>query len=158
MELASMLAGGPFTDRPKSACRVIGAFLRAYNDAVDDERRQGLYRCAADVVGTRAARATERARIERCVRELADLRGRRAPVWRRALGRALRGLDSGGHLTAPFAQLARALASSDGGQERALALVDELAGIQVPPAPPSRPMSGAHAPTNRRSAGPALTA
>ena len=29
MELASMLAGEPFSDRPDCACPVIGAFLRA---------------------------------------------------------------------------------------------------------------------------------
>jgi hypothetical protein len=32
MELASMLAGEPFTDRPASVCPVIAAFLRTYND------------------------------------------------------------------------------------------------------------------------------
>jgi hypothetical protein len=32
---------------------VIGAILRAYNDNVDDRRRQDLYRFAADAVGTR---------------------------------------------------------------------------------------------------------
>jgi hypothetical protein len=150
MELASMLADGPFTDRPKSACRVIGAFLRAYNDAVDDARRQDLYRCAADVVGTRGTWATERARMERCVRELADLRDRPTPVWRRALACALRGVDPGGHVTAPFAQLARALASSDRGHGRALALVDELVAIEVATAPPSRLISGAPQPAGRR--------
>ena len=34
MELASMLAGEPFSDHPGSACPVIGAFLRAYNDGL----------------------------------------------------------------------------------------------------------------------------
>jgi len=32
VELASILAGEPFTDHPQSVCPVIGAFLRAYND------------------------------------------------------------------------------------------------------------------------------
>ena len=32
MELASMLAGEPFTDQPESVCPVIASFLRAYND------------------------------------------------------------------------------------------------------------------------------
>src|SRR5947209_10781009 len=39
MELASMLAGEPFTDHPQTVCPVIGSFLRAYNDSIDDERR-----------------------------------------------------------------------------------------------------------------------
>ena len=43
MELASMLAGERFSDRPRSVCPVIAAFLRSYNDQVDDRRRQDLY-------------------------------------------------------------------------------------------------------------------
>ena len=52
MELASMLAGEPFSDHPSSTCPVIGAFLRAYNDGLPDDRRQDLYEYAAKVVGT----------------------------------------------------------------------------------------------------------
>ena len=52
MELASMLAGEPFSDRPQCACPVTAALLRAYNDAVDDRRRQTLYGVAAEVVDT----------------------------------------------------------------------------------------------------------
>ncbi|MFL5862215.1 MAG: hypothetical protein ACJ780_15780, partial [Solirubrobacteraceae bacterium] len=64
MELASMLAGEPFNDRPRSVCPVIGSFLRAYNDRIDDGRRQDLYGYAAKVVGSRASRDVERARAE----------------------------------------------------------------------------------------------
>jgi hypothetical protein len=39
MELASMLAGERFTDRPKSVCPVIAAFLRGYNDALPECER-----------------------------------------------------------------------------------------------------------------------
>lgn len=65
MELASMIAGEPFTDRPRSVCPVIAALLRAYNDAVDDRRRQDLYACAAQAVGTRSSAAVERLRLAR---------------------------------------------------------------------------------------------
>jgi hypothetical protein len=65
MELASMLAGEPFDDHPKSVCPVIGAFLRAYNDRIDDGRRQDLYAYAAKVIGSRASRDLEHARAER---------------------------------------------------------------------------------------------
>jgi hypothetical protein len=65
MELASLLAGGPFTDRPVCACPVIAAFLREYNDRVDDHRRQDLYRYASIIVGTRSTPAVEQARAER---------------------------------------------------------------------------------------------
>jgi hypothetical protein len=62
MELASMLAGERFTDRPRSVCPLIGAVLRTYNDATDDPRRQDLYRFAAEVVGTRGEYGLQRAR------------------------------------------------------------------------------------------------
>jgi len=55
MELASMLAGEPFTDHPASVCPVIGSFLRSYNDAIDDSRRQALYEYASKVVGSRGS-------------------------------------------------------------------------------------------------------
>jgi hypothetical protein len=54
MELASMLAGEPFSDHPQSVCPVIGTFLRTYNDAIDDEGRQDLYEYASLAVGTTA--------------------------------------------------------------------------------------------------------
>ena len=62
MELASMLAGEPFSDHPRSACQVIGTFLRAYNDRIDDARRQDLYAYAARVVGSRRDRKVRRER------------------------------------------------------------------------------------------------
>ena len=65
MELASMLAGEPFNDHPRSVCPVIGSFLRAYNDRIDDRRRQDLYAYAAKVVGSRASLDVQRARSER---------------------------------------------------------------------------------------------
>jgi hypothetical protein len=46
MELTSMLAGEPFGDHPRSACPVIGSFLRTYNDRIGDGRRQDLYELA----------------------------------------------------------------------------------------------------------------
>lgn len=66
MELASMLAGEPFSDHPRSACPVIGAFLRTYNDRLDDHWRQDLYEHAAKVVGTRSTRTVERRRAQMC--------------------------------------------------------------------------------------------
>jgi hypothetical protein len=64
MELASMLAGESFTDHPSSVCRVIGSFLRAYNDSVDDDRRQDLYGYASKVVGSRMSAEVQRLRAE----------------------------------------------------------------------------------------------
>jgi hypothetical protein len=64
MELASMLAGERFGDRPASVCPVIGAILRVYNDNVDDRRRQDLYRFAADAVDTRRDFRVQRRRAQ----------------------------------------------------------------------------------------------
>jgi hypothetical protein len=64
MELASMLAGERFSDRPTSVCPIVGAVVRAYNDAVDDRRRQDLYRFAADAVGTRGDFTLQRRRAQ----------------------------------------------------------------------------------------------
>ena len=64
MELASMLAGERFGDRPVAVCPVLGAILRAYNDNVDDRRRQDLYRFAADAVDTRRDYRVQRERAD----------------------------------------------------------------------------------------------
>jgi hypothetical protein len=88
MELASMLAGEPFSDHPACACPVIGSFLRAYNDSLDDERRQDLYAYASRVVGSRGGAAVQRARAERIAAWEMDLRRRR--LLRRMLPERLR--------------------------------------------------------------------
>jgi hypothetical protein len=67
MELASMLSGESFSDRPSCVDPVIGGLLRAYNDSVDGERRQDLYRLAAEVVGSASTIDVERARAARCL-------------------------------------------------------------------------------------------
>jgi hypothetical protein len=66
MELASMLAGDRFSDQPRSVCPVIAAFLRAYNDWIDADRRQDLHRFASAAVGTRASSEVEDARLRLC--------------------------------------------------------------------------------------------
>jgi hypothetical protein len=90
MELASLLAGESFSDHPQSACPVISSFLRAYNDRVNDERRQDLYRYAAEVVDTRSPRIVEQARADRLEAWGRDTWTRRwtrrfaPPAWRMA--------------------------------------------------------------------------
>lgn len=128
MELASMLAGEPFSDHPISVCPVIGACLRAYNDWIDDTRRQDLYAYAAKVVGTRASYEVQRRRAER-VTEWAGTVARRHK--RRSLPvRALRALmlwpapeDIGSQLIQAVARRGR------GVHERVLALIDELVAL-----------------------------
>ncbi|MGH2887681.1 MAG: hypothetical protein ACRDPA_34110 [Solirubrobacteraceae bacterium] len=77
MELASMLAGEPFSAAPNAVCPVIAAFLRTYNDRVDDRRRQDLYGYAAEAIGTRSTREVERARAKLCHRWAGKLQRRR---------------------------------------------------------------------------------
>jgi hypothetical protein len=80
MELASMLAGEPFTDHPASVCPVIGSFLRSYNDSVDERRRQSLYEYASKVVGSRGGQRVQEARAERLA-EWADEMLRTRRTW-----------------------------------------------------------------------------
>jgi hypothetical protein len=84
MELASMLAGEPFTDKPRSVSPVIRGLLRVWNDRLDDQARQGLYRFAADVVGTCAGREIARHRVRVCL-EAARLPLRGPMGWFRTL-------------------------------------------------------------------------
>ena len=104
MELASMLAGEPFSDRPATVCPVIAGFMRAYNDRVDDERRQDLYRYAAEVVGTRTASEIEHARERRCLEWAEQMRRQRPRPLRwmarggRRPGRPPARARRGGHL------------------------------------------------------------
>jgi hypothetical protein len=78
MELASMFAGEHFSDRPRSVSPVIGAFLRGYNDLVDDHQRQDLIRYASEAVGTAASGEVEFARAKRLV-QWADERWGESP-------------------------------------------------------------------------------
>lgn len=89
MELASMLAGEPFSDRPQSVSPAIAAFLRSYNDRLDDNLRQDLYAYAAKVVGSVSTPEIESARTARLV-QWADSRRRRRVRWS-PLGRFQRG-------------------------------------------------------------------
>ena len=67
MEVASMLAGEPFSDEPQCVCPVIAEFLRTYNDQVDDARRQDLFAAAALVVDTRDNHEGQRRRANLCL-------------------------------------------------------------------------------------------
>jgi hypothetical protein len=85
MELASMLAHESFTDRPQAVSPVICDFLRAYNDWLDDGRRQDLYAYAAKAVGTQSSHEVERARTDLCIAWAQAMRAQnpqlRFPLW-----------------------------------------------------------------------------
>jgi hypothetical protein len=81
MELASMLAGEPFSDAPKAVCPVVGAFVRGYNDHLPCHERQDLYGLIADLVGTGHGDAfLMRDRANRCMGWVRRLR--RELAWR----------------------------------------------------------------------------
>jgi len=144
MELASMLAGEPFSDHPASVCPVIGSCLRAYNDWIDDDRRQDLYRYAAQVVGTRASQDVQRARAERVTAWIGDTTRRR---WTRfVLVRGMFALmlwpqpdDLGSRMVQAVARRRR------GSHREVLELVDELLSIgnQQRPLPSTPPTMSA---------------
>jgi hypothetical protein len=153
MELASMLSGEPFTDRPASVCRVVAAVLRGYNDIVDSPRRQDLYAAAADVLGSRSDAGVEARRLDHCVAAVADLESarRRSLRWRllsrspRHIRRLRKRAENNGGCIDHFGHaVARYLTGGgDVGHQRLMSLLPELVAIggstavapSLPPAP-----------------------
>jgi hypothetical protein len=80
VELASMLAGDRFSDSPRTACAAVAAFVRGYNDAIDDTRRQDLFAIAALLVGSWSTQEETHARMWRLISFARDLRPRRLGV------------------------------------------------------------------------------
>lgn len=99
MELSSMLAGGYFTDSPRSVCPMLAAFMRAYNDAVDDRTRQRLYPWAAQAIGTRAHVAVGDAREQLLVALAEELDRRTRSGWKRT-ARSVPNAEAAGALAA----------------------------------------------------------
>jgi hypothetical protein len=83
MELASMIAGERFTDRPSSVCPIIGSILRIYNDNLDDGRRADLYRYAAEAVGTRGDFQLQLKRAALAIGWARDRYMQRGRIWSR---------------------------------------------------------------------------
>lgn len=59
MEAVAFLAGEKHSDHPACACPVLGAFMRAWNDALPDEERDILKPYLKDLIGSRSTRAVE---------------------------------------------------------------------------------------------------
>jgi hypothetical protein len=62
MEAVAFVAGEPHSDHPECASAVIGAFMRTWNDDLDDEGRQRLKPYILKLVGTKASAEIEDAR------------------------------------------------------------------------------------------------
>ena len=132
MELSSMLAGEPFTDRPECVCPVLAEFLRTYNDEVDDQRRRDLYGYASQAVGTRGGHDTERLRANICLRWWTGVDPRRRRlrtlVWGLAPSLAARDTEMA-------YRAAKHAASSQALHGAALALLDDLVSVGRPRTP-----------------------
>jgi hypothetical protein len=139
MELASMLGSETFSDHPRSVSRPLAAFMRSYNDRVDDDHRQELYRFASAAVGTASTTEVEVARARRLI-AWGDER------WRsRGGGRFLqrarqpRSRDRMGELEAAGAYAVGSIGSITSVTHRAaLALIEELIALGAPAAEPAR--------------------
>ena len=66
MEAVAWVAGEPWSDHPACASPVIGAFLRSWNDSLDDTDRQQLRRWVLPLVGTAASPEIEDRRAWMC--------------------------------------------------------------------------------------------
>ena len=144
MELASMLAGEPFSDHPHSVSRPIAAFLRRYNDVLDDRRRQDLYPYASRAVGTVSDAETEDQRVERLLDWADELWLRRRWPVRCGVLTARRRRQRVGHPEAAASYAIRAIPKPcDETHAAALALLDALiaigerGGVDARPAPGS---------------------
>src|ERR1039458_1171742 len=78
MEAVAWLAGEAHSDMPKCASPVLGAFMRSWNDALDDEGRQKLKPYLPRLIGTAGNKKKDEKRAWLCtdwlVREC-------APAW-----------------------------------------------------------------------------
>ena len=131
MELASMLAGEPFTDHPASVCPVIGSFLRSYNDTIDERRRQALYEYASRVVGSRGSRRAQQERADRLAAWAEEMQRSRRTWFLRSPLRAV------GRLRKPSIDAVGSYAvhsipkHTDCTHASVLALIDELLALGV---------------------------
>jgi hypothetical protein len=141
VELASMIAGEKFTDRPNCVCPVIGSFLRCWNDRAGYADRQRLHPYASLVVGTGGHRRISRTRRDICLSYAG------ANLDRRLLGRAtsrLRmrfriawavGIFPAIWLKEGAGAYAAQAGFSQGGSEEAFSMLDRL--LEVGSSPPA---------------------
>lgn len=157
VELASLLAGEKFSDRPRCVCRVVAASLRSFNDRASHADRQRLIPYARRAVGTRGDRELTRARRELCLvwagahpdagplRSLWDRIWMRGRIWVAVGFREALRLNDGAGEYAARAVFARY------GTEAAFSLLDRLleigeepqAAAKLEPAPLADPVQGA---------------
>jgi hypothetical protein len=144
VELASVLAGEEFSDRPDCVCEVIAAYLRSWNDRASYVDRQRLRPYATRVIGSARDHATTRRRREICMlwAETGDLeagRGRRflTRLGARARVAWLLGAGSALRLNEGAGEYAARVCFARYGSDAAFRLLDHLleVGERDEPAP-----------------------
>ena len=85
MEAVAWVAGEPFSDHPECASPVIAAFMRRWNDDLDDEGRQMLKPLIPRLVGTAATAEVEARRGWMCADWLVRVH---TPAWLELAGAA----------------------------------------------------------------------
>jgi hypothetical protein len=134
VELTSILAGAHFSDRPPGVSPTVAAFLRGYNDGLDDGLRQDLRPLAAELVRSAADARVEAARAERCRARLREIYGLRL-TWLPAPRGPESWFEVSGYRAGRFAS-----ADAKGGRHYAtLRLLSELLLLGRPTLAPARP-------------------
>jgi hypothetical protein len=132
VELASILGGEEFSDRPRCVCPVIAAFMRSWNDRAAHADRQRLRPYAQLIVGSRGSRRHTRERREICLRWAGDedglglVRRRLKRAWVRLRIGVYVGFASAVRLDEGAGEYAARLAFSRGEREGAFELLDAL--------------------------------
>jgi hypothetical protein len=146
VELASLLAGERFSDRPDCVCRVIAGYLRSLNDRVSHSDRQRPLPYAQRAVGSRGGRTLTHARRDLClvwagarpgagpIRRLFGRLAMRARVWVVVGARQAFRLDDGAGEYAARVVFARH------GTKAAFNLLDRLFEVGSEPAPLADPV------------------
>ena len=84
LEAASYIVGEPWSDHPKCVCPVIAAFMRSWNDALsDDKRNEYLLPLIPRIIGTKATKDTEERRSLMAADWLVRVH---TPAWLRLAG------------------------------------------------------------------------
>jgi hypothetical protein len=148
VELASMIGGEDFSDRPDCVCPVIGSFLRCWNDGVGYADRQRLEPYASRVVGTGGYRRISRIRRDICLSYAgADLD--RGPLRRAAARLRMRariawsvGVFPSIWLKEGSGAYAARVCFARGGSEEAFALLDRLLEVGISSSKPAPKPNG----------------
>jgi hypothetical protein len=148
VELASVIADEPFSDRPDCVCEVIGAFLRSWNDRSSHAERQRLIPYARRIVGSRASRRITRLRRDVCLTWAgADLAGGLLSrlAWRAAMRvriLVLCGLRPALRLDEGAGEMAARAVFARHGPATAFQLVDDLIRLGSEPDSPTHLAQG----------------